>query len=263
MDLKLGGRRALVTGSTAGIGYAIAETLAREGAAVTLNGRDGARLDSALARMRAAVPAAKLDGVAADVATGEGSAALTRRVPDADILVNNVTGFTQGNFFELTDEDWRSVFEGTVNSGVRLSRFYAPGMRNKGWGRIVFISSESGMRIPPEFVHYGACKAAQIAVARGLANVLKGTGVTVNSVLPGPTLTERFIARLETRAKETGRSRAEVEADFLAESRPSTLLRRFATPQETANLVAFVAGEGSSAITGASLRVEGGIVDFL
>lgn len=263
MDLKLKGRRALVTGSTMGIGYAIAETLAREGAEVVVNGRDAGRVDDAVRRIGAAAPGAAVTGVVADVSTEAGGLAVKRRIPEIDILVNNVTGFNPGRFFELTDQNWRDIFEGTVISGVRMARHYGEGMRSRGWGRIIFISSESGLSIPVEFIHYGACKAAQIAVARGLAIEFKGTGVTVNSVLPGPTMTERFSARMDDLARQSGKSRAETEAAFLAGNRPSTLLGRFATPQETANLVAYVAGEGSSATTGASLRVEGGIVNFL
>lgn len=263
MDLGISGRTALVTGSTAGIGYAIAETLAREGVVVTLNGRDADRLARAVERLRAAVPAARLDSVVGDVASEQGAAAVIAHRPQVDILVNNVAGIAVASFFASTDDQWRVTFEGTVLSGVRMARHYAPGMRDRGWGRIIFISSESGFNIPVEFIHYGAAKAAQIAAARGIAMELKASGVTCNSVLPGPTRTERMAGRYEVLAQQQGRTVESLEAELFETRRQSSLIRRLATPQETANLVAFVAGEGSSAITGASLRVEGGVVNFL
>jgi NAD(P)-dependent dehydrogenase (short-subunit alcohol dehydrogenase family) len=261
MDLQLADRTALVTGSTAGIGYAIVEGLAREGAQVTLTGRTQANVDTALARVRRAVPNARVDGIAADCATTTGAQAVFARVPQADILINNLGIYERKPFFEIPDADWMRLFEVNVMSGIRFSRHYAPAMVNKGWGRIQFISSESGLNIPREMIHYGMTKTAQLSVSRGLAIELSGTGVTVNSILPGPTRTETTDRIRADRAKMLGKTVAEIEADVFVSFRPTSLLRRLATPEEVANLSVYLCGAGASATNGAALRVDGGIVN--
>ncbi len=258
MDLQLTDKSALVTGSTKGIGYAIARTLAAEGASVILNGRSQGGVDEAVARLRADLPEAKVRGVAADLSTSDGAKSLFAALPTVDILVNNVGIFEPKPFAEIPDEDWTHTFDVNVMSGVRASRQYLPGMLKKNWGRIVFISSESGVQIPAEMVHYGMTKAAQIAVARGIAESTAGTGVTTNSVLPGPTSSEgveEFVKQLND-----GKSLAEVEKTFFEEARPTSLIKRFATPEEVASLVAYVCSPLSAATNGASLRVDGGVV---
>jgi NAD(P)-dependent dehydrogenase (short-subunit alcohol dehydrogenase family) len=260
MDLGLGARRALVSGSTAGIGFATARLLAQEGAQVLVNGRTPQRVDDAVARIRVEVPGAKVDGIAADLASASGCAELVARWPDVDVLVNNLGIFEPKPFEEIPDQDWLRFFETNVLSGIRLSRHYVSGMRQRNWGRIVFVSSESALQIPAEMVHYGMTKTAQLAVARGLAETLAGTGVTVNSVLPGPTASEGvggFVAEL---AASRGVDRATVERDFFATARPSSVLQRFATPDEVAAMIAYVCSERASATTGAALRVDGGVV---
>lgn len=260
MDLGVNGKRALVTGSTAGIGFATALALAREGARVTVNGRTDARVRAAVKSIIDQVPGADVAGVAADLGGAEGCAAVTRKVPELDILVNNMGVFEPKPFEEIPDEDWIRFFEANVMSGVRLSRHYLPGMRARDWGRIVFVSSESALQIPVEMIHYGMTKTAQLAVARGLAESLTATGVTVNSVLPGPTDSEgvgEFIARL---ARSRGVDPAEAEREFFATARPSSIIQRFATPDEVAAMIAYVCSEQASATTGAALRVDGGVV---
>jgi len=257
MDLELKGKTALVTGSTAGIGLAIAAALAREGASVIVNGRTQARVDRAIAESGAA------HGVAADLGTEMGARAVMERFPEVDILVNNLGIFEPKPFEEIPDDDWRRFFEVNVLSGVRLSRHYIGPMRRKNWGRIVFISSESGLQIPKEMIHYGVTKTAQIAVARGLAETTAGTGITVNSVLPGPTKSEgvvEFVARL---ASANGVDAAAIEREFFTRARPSSLLKRFATTDEVATVVAFVCSPLASAINGASVRAEGGVVQSI
>jgi NAD(P)-dependent dehydrogenase (short-subunit alcohol dehydrogenase family) len=260
MDLGLKGKRALVTGSTAGIGLAAARLLAIEGANVTVNGRTEARVDEAVDRLRRALPGTIVHGIAADLSTGDGCRALIGRLPDVDVLVNNLGIFEPKAFDQIPDEDWIRFFETNVLSGVRLARHYVQGMRARNWGRIVFVSSESGLQIPAEMIHYGMTKTAQLAIARGLAETLAGTGVTVNSVLPGPTASEgvgAFVARL---AAERGADAATVEREFFATARPSSLLQRFATPEEVAAMIAYVCSTQASATTGAALRVDGGVV---
>jgi NAD(P)-dependent dehydrogenase (short-subunit alcohol dehydrogenase family) len=261
MDLKLGSHHALVTGSTAGIGYAIALGLAREGARVTITGRTQAAVDAALARLRQDVPQVKADGIAADCATAEGAEQVFARVPEVDILVNNLGIYERKPFFEIPDADWLRLFEVNVLSGVRFTRRYAPMMVKRGWGRVVFISSESGLNIPREMVHYGMTKTAQLSISRGLAIDLAGTGVTVNTGLPGPTRTENTERMRRERAAAAGMSVPELEKDFFVTFRPTSLLKRFTSAEEVANLVVYVCGEGSSATSGAALRAEGGVVN--
>ena len=261
MDLGLGSHHALVTGSTAGIGFAIALGLAREGAQVTITGRTQAAIDAALARLREQVPQAKVDGVAADCATAAGAEQVFARVPEVDILVNNLGIYERKPFFEIPDADWLRLFEVNVLSGVRFARHYAPGMVKRGWGRVVFISSESGLNIPREMIHYGMTKTAQLSISRGLAIELAGSGVTVNTVLPGPTRTENTERMRRERATAAGMTVPELERDFFVTFRPSSLLKRFTSAEEVANLVVYVCGEGSSATSGAALRAEGGVVN--
>jgi NAD(P)-dependent dehydrogenase (short-subunit alcohol dehydrogenase family) len=260
MDLGLTGKRALVTGSTAGIGLAVAEALAREGAHVIVNGRTSARIDTALTHLRKAAPSARLEGVAADVSSADGCAKVIASHPDVDILVNNMGIFEPKAFEDITDGEWLRFFEANVLSGVRLSRHYVGGMRARNWGRIIFVSSESGLQIPTEMIHYGVTKTAQLSVARGLAETLAGTNVTVNSVLPGPTASEGVVGFVSRLASTQGKDTATVEKEFFKVARPSSILQRFETPEEVAALVAFVCSAQASAITGASLRVDGGVV---
>lgn len=254
MDLQLKSKTALVTGSTAGIGFAIAQSLAEEGARVIVNGRTEARVQQACAAIPGSLP------LAADLSTAEGAGEVIRRFPDLDILVNNLGIFEPKPFEEISDADWLRFFEVNVLSGVRLSRHYLPRMKAAGWGRIVFVSSESGVQIPSEMIHYGMTKTAQIAVARGMAETMAGTGVTVNSVLPGPTASEGVGLFVEQMAQARGVSKAAVEQEFFRTVRPTSLLQRFAEPREVAHLVAFVCSPLAAAINGAALRVEGGII---
>jgi NAD(P)-dependent dehydrogenase (short-subunit alcohol dehydrogenase family) len=261
MNLGLKGKRALVTGSSAGIGLATVRALAREGAQVTLNGRSEARLKAAVARLHKELPDAQVGSIAADLATLAGCRALVAQLPDVDVLVNNLGIFEVKAFDQITDEDWLRFFETNVLSGVRLARHYLPGMRTRHWGRVVFVSSESALQIPPEMIHYGMTKTAQLAVARGLAETLAGTGVTVNCVLPGPTASEgveEFLAQMM--AAERGIDRSTLEREFFVTARPTSLLRRFASPDEVASMIAYVCSAQASATTGAALRVDGGVV---
>ncbi len=260
MDLNLTGRTALVTGSTAGIGFAIAAGLAEQGATVIVNGRTQGRVEHAIRRITAEQPDAKLAAMAADLGTAQGVEQTVDRYPRVDVLVNNLGIFEPKPFEEISDRDWHNFFETNVMSGVRLARAYLPGMRAANWGRIVFISSESGLHIPVEMVHYGVTKTAQIALARGIAETVEGTGITVNSVLPGPTKSEgvgTFVAQM---ANQQGISEAEMERRFFETARPTSLLKRFATPEEVANMVVYVCSPAASATTGAALRVDGGVV---
>ena len=259
MDLKLDSKLALVSGSTAGIGYAIAETLAAEGARVIVNGRTQRGVDDAIASIRKATGQQAL-GFAGDLSTAGVADALVAAHPGIEILVNNLGIFEATPFEQIPDDDWRRFFEVNVLSGARLARLLLPAMRRANWGRIIFISSESGVHIPAEMVHYGMTKAAQIAVARGIAETVAGTGITVNSVLPGPTRSRGVGDFVESLAKEQGKSAAEFEKEFFASVRPTSLIKRFATTNEVAALVAYVASPLSSATTGAALRVDGGAV---
>jgi NAD(P)-dependent dehydrogenase (short-subunit alcohol dehydrogenase family) len=260
MNLGLKDKTAVVSGSTAGIGLAIATVLAGEGARVVVNGRTQARVSAALEKIRQQIPSAQLQGVAADFASAAEVDAFTKRVPRADILVNNVGIFDPKPFAEIPDSEWLRVFEVNVLSGVRLSRRYLPGMLENNWGRIIFISSESAQQIPAEMIQYGMTKTAQIAVARGLAETVAGTGITVNTVLPGPTASEGATIFLENVAKARGLSPVEIEKEFFQTVRPSSLLKRFETPEEIASVVAFVASTQSAAINGAAVRAEGGVI---
>jgi NAD(P)-dependent dehydrogenase (short-subunit alcohol dehydrogenase family) len=254
MDLQLNGKTALVTGSTAGIGLAIAEVLAKEGAAVIVNGRTEERVRAAMKASGAA------HGVAADLATEAGARKMIAQFGQVDILVNNLGIFEPKPFAEITDDDWLRFFEVNVLSGVRLSRHYIGPMKQKNWGRIVFISSESALQIPAEMIHYGMTKTAQLAISRGLAETMAGTGVTVNAVLPGPTASEGVTDFVEKMSKGQGVDSASVEREFFRSVRPSSLIKRFATPAEVAALVAFVCSPLAAAITGSALRVDGGVL---
>jgi NAD(P)-dependent dehydrogenase (short-subunit alcohol dehydrogenase family) len=260
MDLQLSGHRALVTGSTAGIGLAISVALAEEGAEVVLNGRTAARVEAALAALRARVPGAAARGVAADAGTAEGCARLVAAAPDVDVLVHNVGIFEARPFAEIADAEWAHMIEVNVMSGVRLSRHHLPRMLARGQGRVLFISSESALQIPVEMIHYGMTKTAQLALSRGLAETTRGTAVTVNAILAGPTRSEGVGQFVEGLARQQGKSAAEVERDFFVHARPSSLLQRFSTSEEVAALVAFVASGRASAVNGAALRVDGGVV---
>jgi NAD(P)-dependent dehydrogenase (short-subunit alcohol dehydrogenase family) len=259
MDLKLRGKRALITGSTAGIGFAIARGLARERAEVIVNGRTEEKVAEAVRRITSEM-GSNATGIAADLSGAEGVNRLLERAGRIDILINNVGIFEPVPFVEISDQDWFRFFELNVMSGVRLSRALLPGMLRRDWGRIIFISSESGVQIPAEMVHYGVTKTAQLALSRGIAESVAGSGVTVNAVLPGPTRSDGVVDFLGKVAAEHNADQAAVEAEFLRTMRPSSLVRRFAEPEEVANLVVFLAGEGSSATTGAALRVDGGVV---
>lgn len=261
MDLGIARKRALVTGSTAGIGFATARALAREGARVVVNGRTQARVDAAVAAIRAGVPGAHIGGVAADLGTAAGCEAVIDQVPVVDILVNNVGIFEVRPFENITDADWLRFFEVNVLSGVRLARHYLPIMRTGNWGRVVFVSSESAVQIPSEMIHYGMTKTAQLAISRGFAMELAGTGVTVNALLPGPTNTENTDRLRAERAKAAGITVAEIEANFFRDLRPTSLLRRFTSSDEVAALGVYLCSEAASGTSGAAMRVDGGVVN--
>jgi NAD(P)-dependent dehydrogenase (short-subunit alcohol dehydrogenase family) len=260
VDLELGGKLAFVSGSTAGIGLAIASRLAREGAEVMINGRTEERVRTAIAQIKKDVRDANVRGIAADLGTAKGCNEVVRQLPRVDILVNNVGIFDPKPFEKITDEEWEKFFAVNVMSGVRLSRAYLPPMKKENWGRIVFISSESGLQIPAEMIHYGTTKTAQLAIARGLAETCQGTAVTVNSVLPGPTASEgvsEFVSNLAAQNKIT---REEFEKEFFKNARPTSILKRFIEPDEIANVVAFVCSPLAAAINGAAVRADGGVV---
>jgi NAD(P)-dependent dehydrogenase (short-subunit alcohol dehydrogenase family) len=258
MHVDLSGLRALVTGSTKGIGRAIAQTLAENGADVVINGRKRADVEAAIATIRSAVPEGKLAPAPGDAATAEGVASIITAARDVDILINNVGIFEIKDAFAIPDQDWQRMFETNVLSGVRFTRHYGPRMREKGFGRIVFISSESGVQIPTEMIHYGFSKSADLALMRGFAQALAASGVTVNAVLPGPTLTEG----VEAMFKSMGQSASDpkVQRDFIDNARPSSIIKRLATPEEVAAVVAFLCSREASAITGSPVRADGGVV---
>lgn len=260
MDLKLNGKLAFVTGSTAGIGLAIAKTLAAEGAKVIVNGRTNERVSDAVKKIRGEVPAAQLESFAADLSTAEAAVRATGQYDHVDILINNLGTYEVKPFEQIADADWAHLIETNFMSGVRLSRHYLPKMKSAGWGRIIFISSESAINIPTEMIHYGVTKTMQLALARGLAETTVGTAVTVNSVLAGPTASEGVEQFIASVAKSQGTSAGEVEKAFFQSMRPSSLLKRFATADEVAAMVAFLASPLSSATNGSALRVDGGVV---
>jgi NAD(P)-dependent dehydrogenase (short-subunit alcohol dehydrogenase family) len=260
MDLQLGSKIAFVSGSTAGIGLAIASRLVREGAEVVVNGRTEKRVRGAIAQIKKDSPNANVRGVAADLGSAKGCSEVVRQLPRVDILVNNIGIFEPKPFEEISDEDWEKFFAVNVMSGVRLSRAYLPAMKKRNWGRIVFISSESGLQIPAEMIHYGTTKTAQLAIARGLAETCQSTNVTVNSVLPGPTASEGVTEFVSNLAAENKISAKEFEKEFFKTARPTSILQRFIEPDEIANVVAFVCSPLASAINGAAVRADGGVV---
>jgi NAD(P)-dependent dehydrogenase (short-subunit alcohol dehydrogenase family) len=260
MDLQLKDKLALISGSTAGIGFAIANGLAREGARVIVNGRTDDRVKAAIERIRSHNASAKLEGIAVDLGSAAGADKVVRRFPDVDVLVNNLGIFDPKPFEQISDQEWFRFFEVNVMSGVRLSRAYLPSMKKRNWGRIVFISSESGIQIPAEMIHYGVSKTAQIALARGIAETCAGTGVTCNAVLPGPTASEGVNDFVGSLASQGGQSRQQIEKEFFEKARPTSLLKRFATPDEVAAMVVFICSPLSAATNGTAVRVDGGVV---
>ncbi len=260
MQIDLQGLRALVTGSTTGIGASIAERLARNGAEVVINGRSAERVAKSVASLQAKIPGARVHAAAGDVATVEGISAILAAAGEIDILVNNAGWFEPKGAFEITDQDWHKAFDVNVLSGIRLTRALAPRMREKGFGRIVFISSESGIQIPTEMIHYGLSKTAQLSVMRGFAQALERSGVTVNAVLPGPTRSEGVVGFIENLARDQGTSVSDIEKNFFEHARPTSLLKRFIEPGEVADVVAFVCSREAAAMTGAPIRVDGGVV---
>ncbi|HEX9446577.1 MAG TPA: SDR family oxidoreductase [Dongiaceae bacterium] len=263
MQINLSNKRALVTGSTAGIGYAIALGLAKAGAAVIINGRKKPAVDQAVQRLKVAVPEASITGIAADLETAAGADILIAAAPKVDILVNNVGIYGLQDFFDLPDSEWQRFFDINVMSGVRLSRAYMKAMIEQNWGRVVFISSESALNTPPEMLHYGFTKTAQLAISRGLAKLAAGTGVTVNAILPGPTLSDGLEVLLRDIAAKEGRPIEAVAADFVKAHRPSSIIQRAASVEEVANLVVYACSPQASATTGAALRVDGGVIDTI
>jgi NAD(P)-dependent dehydrogenase (short-subunit alcohol dehydrogenase family) len=260
MDLQLNGKTALVSGSTLGIGFAIASTLAREGATVIVNGRTQERVDESIARITKGNPGAQLRGAAGDLSTTAGADAVARSFPDVDILVNNVGGFAAKPFFDISDSDWQSMWEMNVMSGVRLTRQYMRGMLSRNWGRVIFISSEAALNPSSNAIHYGVTKTAVLGLSRALADLTVGTAVTVNAVLPADTRTEAANEWIQGVAKQKGVSQAEVEKEYFEKTRPASLIRRFADPNEVASLVAYVASPRSAVTNGAALRAEGGVI---
>jgi NAD(P)-dependent dehydrogenase (short-subunit alcohol dehydrogenase family) len=263
MKIDLTGKTALVTGSTEGIGYAIARQLGKSGATVVINGRSEAKTADTAKRLAAELSSTSVSGIAADVSTPEGCAALVARLPHVDILINNAGVFQPIDFFDASDEVWDRHWQVNVMSGVRLSRAYLLGMRERDWGRVIFLASESGFNIPVDMIHYGVTKTADVAVARGLAKRMAGTGVTVNSVLPGPTLSEGVAAMLADEQAKTGLSIEKVAAAFVQQHRSTSIIQRAASVEEVANLVTYLASPLASATTGASVRVDGGVIDTL
>ncbi len=263
MQIDLAGKRALVTGSTEGIGYAIAGQLSKAGADVVVNGRSEDKTAKAAQRLKGEGAKGSVRSAAADLSTAEGCATLVAKVPEVDILINNAGIFQPIDFFDASDEVWDRHWQVNVMSAVRLSRAYLPGMQKLNWGRVIFLASESGFNIPVEMIHYGVSKTADIAVARGLAKRMAGTGVTVNSVLPGPTLSEGVETMLADEQAKTGLPLEEIAAAFVKQHRGSSIIQRAASVEEVANLVTYLASPFASATTGASVRVDGGVIDTL
>lgn len=263
MKIDLSGRTALVTGSTAGIGLAIAKSLAASGAQLIVNGRSAQTVEAAVPAVQAAAPGARVTGFAADLGTAAGCDALVAAHPSVDVLVNNMGVFGEKDFFDADDDVWHDYFDYNVLSGVRLARAYMPAMMQRHWGRVVFISSESAFNIPVSMIHYGVTKTAVVALARGLAKRAAGTGVTVNSVLPGPTLSDGMAAMMQPEAEKAGKTVEQVAAEFVRAHRASSLIQRTASVQEVASMVTYVCSPQASATTGAALRVDGGVVDTL
>lgn len=263
MQIDLTGKKAIVTGSTKGIGLATVKGLAASGASVVLNGRKQEDVDASVQAVKEAVPNARVEGFATDLGSAEGCETLVKAHPDCDILVNNVGVFGPHDFFDIPDSEWERFFEVNVMSGVRLARAYLPGMQKNEWGRVVFLSSESAFNIPADMIHYGMTKTACTSVARGLAKRMAGTGITVNSVLPGPTLSEGVADMMQAEVEKTGKSLEEVSKDFVMENRPSSVIQRTATVEEVANMIVYTCSKQASATSGAALRVDGGVVDSL
>jgi NAD(P)-dependent dehydrogenase (short-subunit alcohol dehydrogenase family) len=259
MDLKLTSKLALVSGSTAGIGLAIATALAHEGARVIINGRTQTAVDNVVAHLKAST-GGNIHGFAGDLSKAEEAETLARVYPNVEILINNIGIFEPNPFEDISDADWLRFFDVNVLSRVRLARLFLAAMKRANWGRIIFISSESAVQIPVEMIHYGVTKTAQLAVSRGLAEAVAGTGITVNSILPGPTKSRGVGEFVEAMAKDSGKTFAEVEKDFFTNVRPTSLIKRFAAPEEVASLVTYIASPLSSATTGAALRVDGGVI---
>ncbi|TWI48242.1 NAD(P)-dependent dehydrogenase (short-subunit alcohol dehydrogenase family) [Pseudomonas duriflava] len=261
MKIDLSGKRALVTASTGGIGYSIAKGLAKTGAMVIINGRSDKSVNDAVVRLQTELPGASISGIAADLGSAQGAAALVSSAGEIDVLVNNAGIYSTQDFFETNDEVWDQYWDTNVMSGVRLSRALLPAMIEKGWGRVVFVASESARNIPADMIHYGVSKTAQLGLARGLAKRVAGSGVTVNSVLPGPTLSDGVSRMMQAEVERTGKSLEAVVVDFIKEHRPTSIIQRAATTEEVANLIVYVCSPQASATTGASLRVDGGVVD--
>jgi len=262
MDLELTDKIALVTGGTGGIGLEIARSLSLEGAAVTITGRSQPRLDQAIADLNAS-GGAPVKGIVADVATTEGAAAATAALPQVDILINNLGIYESKAFTDITDADWTNIFDVNVLSGARLSRAYLPGMLKQNWGRIIFISSESGLAVPQDMIHYGMTKTAQLAIARGLSQLTRGTNVTVNSVLPGPTRSDGVVEFLRSQAKDPSAPIEQIEAEFFRDARPSSIIQRMIEAKEIGDMVAYIASPRAAATNGASIRAEGGLVNTI
>ena len=261
MDMQLSGKKALITGSTYGIGYAIAEALTKEGANVVITGRHQDSVDSAVGKLKRINSETEPTGLSADCASVDGCQKVFDTVPEVDILINNLGIYERKNFLEIDDSDWTRFFEVNVMSGVRFARFYTPKMVNRKWGRVIFVSSESGLMIPPEMIHYGFSKSAQLSISRGLAMSLSGTGVTVNALLPGPTRTDTTELQRRERADDWGITLEQLEQEFFEKFRPTSITKRFAEAKEVAPLAVYLSSPLSSLTTGATLRVEGGIVN--
>jgi NAD(P)-dependent dehydrogenase (short-subunit alcohol dehydrogenase family) len=263
MKIDLTGKTAIISGSTEGIGYATALGLAEAGAEVVINGRKQDKVDHAVAALAAAVPGAKIKAVPADVSTAAGCALILEAVPQADILVNNAGIFEMKPFFDISDEDWEHYFQTNVMSGVRLSRAYMQGMMERDWGRVIFLSSESGINIPPDMLHYGFTRTAVLGISRGLAKLAHGTGVTVNAVLPGPTLSEGVERMMADTAKQSGKTIEQVGIEFVRANRATSIIERMASVEEVANMIVYACSPQASATTGAALRVDGGVVESI